>query len=125
MYHFYVTICISLTETFSIRNLVFVIIKSNDTRAVAEIAAECSRCQKYRYIPVFLKKNLNLPLFLKRRKFLLVLKETVSREFSIIFLIFLKDSTWAPYEQAKTVLSRTFSFLRIYSITKFENRVSA
>ena len=40
------------------------------------------------------------------------------------FFICLKDSTWAPYEQAKTV-SRTFSFSRRYSIAKFEKPVSA
>ena len=36
----------------------------------------------------------------------------------------LKDSTWAPYEQEKTV-SQTFSFAQRYSITTFENRVSS
>ena len=34
----------------------------------------------------------------------------------------LKDSTWAPYEQAKTV-SQTFQFSQRYSIAKFKNRV--
>ena len=32
----------------------------------------------------------------------------------------LEDSTWAPYEQAKTVL-RNFFISRRYSIAKFEN----
>ena len=36
----------------------------------------------------------------------------------------LKDSTWAPYEQAKTV-SQNFLFSRRYSIAKFVNCVSA
>ena len=40
-------------------------------------------------------------------------KGTVSRDFWPIFFC-LKDSTWVPYEQAKTV-SRTFSFLQRYS----------
>ena len=35
-----------------------------------------------------------------------------------------RDSTWAPYEQAKTVL-RNFSFSRKYLFSKFKNRVSA
>ena len=35
----------------------------------------------------------------------------------------LKDSTCAPYEQAKTV-SQNVSFSQRYSILKFENRVS-
>ena len=39
------------------------------------------------------------------------------RDFLHIFC--LKDSTWAPYEQTKTV-SRTFSFLLWYLIPKFE-----
>ena len=34
------------------------------------------------------------------------------------------DSTWAPYEQAKTV-SRSFSYLQRYFIGKWENHVSA
>ena len=34
----------------------------------------------------------------------------------------LKDSTWAPYEQAKTV-SQTFQFSQRYSIAKLKNRV--
>ena len=38
-----------------------------------------------------------------------------------IFAIFL-ESTWAPYEAAKTVL-RNFSFSQRYTIAKFENRV--
>ena len=44
---------------------------------------------------------------------------------SVLFqgLIHQKKSTWAPYEQAKTV-SRTFSFSRRYLIAKFENRIS-
>ena len=36
----------------------------------------------------------------------------------------LKDYTWVPYEQAKTV-SRTFSLSQRYLIAHFENRVSA
>ena len=43
---------------------------------------------------------------------LLGFKGTVSRDFWPFFL--LKDSTWAPYEQAK-IVSWTFSFLRRYS----------
>ena len=39
------------------------------------------------------------------------------------FLFCLKDSTWAPYEKAKTV-SRNFSFSWRYLIAKFENQVS-
>ena len=47
----------------------------------------------------------------------------MSRDFLPLFY-FTIDSTWAQYEQAKMV-SRTFSFTRRYSITKFEIRVSA
>ena len=49
-------------------------------------------------------------------------KGAVSRDFQTFFCF--KDSTWVTYEQAKTV-SQTFSFLRRYSIAKFENCVSA
>ena len=45
----------------------------------------------------------------------------MSRNFRPFFC--LKDSTWTPYEQAKTV-SRIFSFSWRYSPAKFENRVS-
>ena len=37
----------------------------------------------------------------------------------ILDIFLLKDSTWAPYEQPRMV-SRTFGFLRRYSITKFK-----
>ena len=60
----------------------------------------------------------------------ILLKGTVSRDFWPFFFC-LKDSTWAPYEQAKTV-SRTFSFSRRYSrktcvrvVNKYADTVSA
>ena len=47
----------------------------------------------------------------------------MARDFLSLFLCCSKDSTWAPFEYAKNV-SRPISFLRRYSITKFEIRVS-
>ena len=55
--------------------------------------------------------------------FQLCFKGIVSREFLPLFFSSI-DSIWAPHEQAKTVL-RAYSFSRKYSITKFENCVSA
>ena len=49
-------------------------------------------------------------------------KGTVSRDFLPFFLR--KNSSWAPYKQAKTV-SQTFLLLWSHLIAKFENQVSA
>ena len=50
---------------------------------------------------------LHSTLFLKKKNYLLCLKGTVSQDFRLLLFFCLKDSTWVPYEQAKTV-SRTF-----------------
>ena len=51
-------------------------------------------------------------------------KGTVSRDFWTFFWLKSFDLVQAPYKQATTV-SRTFSFLRRYSIAKIENPVSS
>ena len=49
------------------------------------------------------------------RIIMIIFKGTMSRDFQKLFFC-LKDSTWTPYEQTKTVF-QTFSFSQRYTIT--------
>ena len=63
----------------------------------------------------------NLFFFPPCKNWLVVLKGTVSRDFR--HFLFKKNSTWAPYEEAKTV-SRNFSFSQRYSQKKCVHEVN-
>ena len=84
----------------------------------------------YLYVQLFTTEQLHMQVTYQFKKFkiptlkIFPLKGQCHEIFDHYFFWFgLKFSTWVPHEQAKTV-SQTFSFSRIYSIIKLENRVS-